>query len=99
MSPFKKNFNFSINSFSTTGMTKHSKTKKKKNPEGMAIRKRENKKMKKIWGSQENGGRERAKSRVPASVGAMWFLCEWSRAVVSAKRKGKATIQKWNSIS
>lgn len=59
MSPFKKNFNFSINSFSTTEMTKH---KTKKNPEGMTIRKRENKKMKKIWGSQENGGEERAKS-------------------------------------
>ena len=40
-------------------MTKH---KTKKNPEGMTIRKRENKKMKKIWGSQENGGEERAKS-------------------------------------
>ena len=62
MSSFKKNFNFSINSFPTTEMTKHKTKKKKKNPEGMAIRKRENKKMKKIWGSQENGGEERAES-------------------------------------
>ena len=100
MSPFKKNFNFSINSFSTTGMTKHNKTKKKKkNPEARAIRKRENKKMKKFWGSQENGGRGRAKSLCAASVNAMRLLCEWSRAGISAKGKGKATIQKCNSIS
>ena len=43
-------------------------------------------------------GREQSHC-VPVLVGAMWFLCEWSRAVVNAKRKGKATIQKWNSIS
>ena len=73
--------------------------KKKKNPEAMAIRKRENKKMKKIWGSQENGGRGRAKSLCAASVNAMRLLCEWSRAGISAKGKGKATIQKCNSIS
>ena len=57
----------------------------------MAIRKRENKKMKKIWGSQENGGRGRAKSLCAASVNAMRLLCEWSRAGISAKGKGKAT--------
>lgn len=43
-------------------------------------------------------GREQSHC-VPASVDAMWVLCEWPRAMISAKRKGKAMNQKWNLIS
>ena len=55
-------------------------------------------KWRRFGGVRKMGVRREQSHYVPASMDTR-FLCEWSRAMMSAKRKGKAMNQKWNSIS